>query len=139
MNLISVGVEGIRSILLANATIVANVSTKIFRNAAPGNSLVPYIIIIHLSGGEQNLAPSRSFDMTFRVEGVSPDQVIAETLANEIEKSLTGMTPAFLDGWIAWTPITGLMPHEEVTNVQNIPYYRQGSQYRIRATKSTGD
>jgi hypothetical protein len=51
MNLITVGVTGLRTLLFANDDITDIIATKIFRDAAPGDLKAPYILIHHLAGG----------------------------------------------------------------------------------------
>lgn len=145
INLITVGATGIRTKLIASTDIQNTVSDgsgnyKIFLGNAPGGgntnenlALMPYITMHHIRGGEENVAPSRSFDMTFRVGAVHKFQPTVETIAGHISAALHEQLLTYLDGWEDWALCLQLNPYYEEAEIQGIKVWRIGAYYRIRA------
>lgn len=140
MSIQSVASIGFRRLLVANQQLAALVAStngnyKIIRGPSAGSFPPPYIMMTKLYGGEENLNPSRSFDMIWRIEAVSDDQVLAETLSSLIETALVGQWPELIEGWEPWAAITQGVPFHDTVLVQSRPYTQEGAQYRIRAVK----
>lgn len=139
MNILRVAATGLRNLMLADLQLAERVKLnnqyKIIRGAPTGVFPPPYISMVKLYGGEENVNASRSFDMIFRIAALSPDQVEAEELYTLIENALVGKYPTLQDGWEAWAGITQGTPFHDSTLVQNKPYDVEGAQFRIRAVK----
>src|SRR5574341_211218 len=110
MNLKAIIATGIKTKLSSNSTIANLLASggdyKIFRTSAPGDVKPPYILMIHMYGGDENLAPSNSFDAVFKVCGVANVQVVADTLDTEIYTTLYNQHIAYPDNWKDWAGIT---------------------------------
>lgn len=132
--------SGISNKLLENTTL-SNLITedgeiKIYLNQVPDAGILrPYIVMRHLYGGEENKAPSSSFNATWLVYGVSDDQNVAQQLAGLIKQQLTNQTLVFVDSWINWAGITTTSIYSDVENIQNTQRYKVGEYYRVRGVK----
>lgn len=145
IDLITVGATGLRTQLIASTDIQNAVSAgsgvyKVFLGNAPGGgntnenlALMPYITMHHIRGGEENIAPSRSFDMTFRVGAVHKLQPTAQTIAGYILTALYNQTLTYPDGWEDWATCLQLNPYYEEAEIQGVKVWRIGAYYRIRA------
>lgn len=137
MNILSVASRGIRDQLITHSSLAtllleSGSEYNIFLDTAPPNAEPPYVRITHQWGGDENANPKRSFDITFRVDGISRDYEEAEVLYTYIDEALNGSTPTLTDGWTAWTPVRQLFPLNDPINVGNEQFFSMGGQYRIR-------
>ncbi len=126
--------------MIASSDLSAAIKTpggqhKITLGSPTGTFIPPYITMHKLYGGEENVNPSRSFDMIFRIVALGDDQLKVEQISNQIEAALVGNWPIFPDGWEAWVAITQGAPFHNQRVIQDKPFYEMGSQYRIRAVK----
>lgn len=130
-NQISVVAQGIRTQLLTHATLPSLVSGRIFLTNAILEDEMPYIRMVHLYGGDENVNPKRSFDIVMRVDAVTRSQGEAETLADYIDEALAGIVLT-LPGYTNWTPTRQMFPFNDTILVTNNVFYSFGAQYRVR-------
>lgn len=131
MNKISVISTTVRTALRANATITA-ITNRVFQQSAPNDAELPYIIIDHLYGGNENDSPKVSADMLFRVWAITTDQYQAEQLSNEIYSTLADQRFDFPDGWKDYEVARNMNDIHESEVIQNFKVYKYGGDYRFR-------
>lgn len=127
--------ESIYDWLAADSTITALVSTRIYRQAAPQDATLPYIVYAHGGGGEENLTPTRSVEIVkniFAVSGVSDDEAgdIADAIHTRLHTAVLTVT-----GWTNyWTAAENeIQTHE--TDPSGVRRWIKGNRYRIRLGK----
>lgn len=131
MDLHTVVGTAIRNKLLANSSIVNDVD-DVFQFTAPGLANMPYMTFSWSSGGLLNNTPKETFDTQFLVTAIAETQVEARRLAGYIEDSLKNEYVDYPDGWDSWAKVTYIMPFMDLTNLQNIQFWRVGGFYRFR-------
>jgi hypothetical protein len=135
MNPIMVGSGAFQDILMKDAMIVSLVEDRFALEAADENLPLPYILAVHMYGGEENLAPSRSIDMTFKVVAVDKAILSTANIANHIQRVVVGSFPDMADGWSPNIGITATTPVIEKKIIQQQEFWQIGSFYRLRAIK----
>jgi len=134
MNIGNVVAGALRASLVAESDITDLVGQNIYiQNAA--ETTVPYIRIVHISGGDENNSPRRSFDTIFRVTGVSSGKKEASDIANLIDTNLTGAELTFSDGFLCFAPVRSTAPYADSALINNANFYEFGAFYRIRGVQ----
>ena len=140
-DLITVGATGIRTQLLSNPQIAAAVLSsagnqyKIFLRAAPGNVDVPYILLVHIWGGDTNQTPRETFDMLWRVSVVTSELPDGEDLAALVRDQLFRQKLPYPDGWTDYAGVTFTGPYMELKDLQNVQFWEIGTYLRLRGNK----
>lgn len=141
-SLIGIGAESFRTQLLTNASLVTEITKSdgeiaIYATQVRHEQSLPWIRMTHLLGGEDNLSPSRSFDMVWRIECIAETQVKADEIAGYIDEALTGSYPTMPTGWAAWANITRVIAFSEMLNFEKNQFWAIGAQYRLRGGQTT--
>jgi hypothetical protein len=114
----------------------AIINKRLFAGSAPMDAKPPYVVMGYLSGGQDNAAPSKAFDMRWVVCGVTEDdQITAENIAALITDILIDTTPPPIAGWEFYSPITELSIYDEQRVIQNAKFFYLGGTYRIRGSE----
>lgn len=112
-----------------------NGQKKIFWEHVPQDVPLPYVVLVQMTGGEDNSAQSRSSDSCWKVTLHTGDMGIAKTAANAIRK-LAGVLPtipaAYTNVCVGYTTIEEESPIFDRIQVQNVPIFMVGGTYRIR-------
>lgn len=135
------GYAGLRQLLYADASVLALVGSKIYQERAPNGVEMPYAVIRHYTGGEDNDAQSRAADMMFRVYIVTDDVTIAAKYQALVSNALHRKTPDFTAVNADAANDMAIKAYTWVTEeyVDVVPYpiqqrtvYEAGGVYRIR-------
>lgn len=140
MDLISVAATGIRTKLINDLTVGPLVLEggvyKVFLEAAEGQANMPYIVMHHIWGGDQNNAPSQSFDITMRVDCIAPKLPTARTISGAVRSALHRQTITYPDGWEDWARATLTGNYLEPLVLQGVQFWATGPFVRVRASKT---
>lgn len=107
---------------------------KVFWEHVDSDVPLPYIVITHMLGGEDNSAHSRAADMTFKVVAHSGNMNSVPDLMNAIN-GLHNMQPVcttYSAIAIGYTTIEEELPIFDRYTVQNNPLFMVGGLYRLR-------
>jgi len=127
--------EAIYDRLAGDSAITALVSTRIYRQAAPQDAVLPYLIYQLQGGGDENLTPTESTNHVYQVRAVSQvsnDEAgdIAQAVHDQLHKATITVT-----GWTNyWTAAISDIELVE-TDQSGVRRWHRGNMYRIRLAK----
>lgn len=116
--------------LVNDGAITALVSTRIYSSQAPNEAAKPYIIFYLAAGGPENITPTASFNVIYRVESVAEDPDDAQTILEAVFNSLDGTALTITGYTNFWTACES--PRHFVDNIEGKQIYRRVIDCRIR-------
>lgn len=111
-------------------------SAKIYHQVIPQGVSLPAIRFFYGGGGEENLTPTRSFNMVYAVVAVSSVSAKeAGEIADLVDAALHDQVLT-VSGWSNqfWTARGGLVSFHEL-GAGGESYWHEGAYYRIRASQ----
>lgn len=105
---------------------------RIFLLDAPPEIIMPYIVLSHMAGGDDNDAQSQASTSYWRVMAYTTDYLKRVDIANAIGKMHRMMPVSNVPGYCGYTWLERTAPIMARTVVQNMPVYAIGAIFRIR-------
>jgi hypothetical protein len=128
--------QGIVGLLNGAAGVTALVSTRVYFQQAPQEAALPYIIIDHVAGGDENITPRQSMDVMVQAKGVATTALAALQIGTAIRAALH-LQHASMDMGATWRPID--VQHESIISfteqVEQRQYFHSGGTFRVRAAE----
>jgi len=112
--------------------VVDGTEYKIFWEHVPEDVDLPYIVMLHLTGGEDDDAQSRATNTFWTVVGVTADMTTASELDNAIDQLHRKMPVSSIDGVCGYTWIARQFPVFNRFVVSGKPVFEVGGIYRLR-------
>lgn len=130
----NIGARVIRQNLIAYTDVTDIVGDHIFQDSVPEDVEMPYIVIAHNSGGEDNETRSRAVDYVWRVACVTASRTTKRLISDAIFNALHQQMPITtgLTGVVGYTWIEEIIPIVDVLQKQNVQLYQVGGLYRLR-------
>lgn len=130
----SILIETLKSISEVVTLVTVDGNVQIFWEHVPQETVLPYIVVSQMMGGDDNSAQSRASDSTYKIIATTGDMSKAEGFANAISK-LHGRLPTvtrFTSIAAPYTTLEETTPIFDRVQVQNIPVFMIGGMYRLR-------
>ena len=118
----------------SGVTSLLSSATAIYAQQAPVGAVMPYIVFIHAAGGDDNLTPTDSGDLTYYIKAVSKDLATSEAIATAARSALHEQDLTMDAPWEAYRCQAGAIINT-VENVDKAQFYHVGNVYRIRVTQ----
>lgn len=115
-------------------TTLLSAATAIYSQQAPIGAVKPYIVFIHAGGGDDNLTPTDSGDLTYYIKAVSNNLITSEAIAGAIRTTLHEEDLPMDAPWTVYRCQAGAIINM-VENVDATQNYHVGNAYRIRVTQ----
>jgi len=106
--------------------------TRIYNMQAPEGVPRPYIIFSQIAGGNDNLTPNDSNDLTYRVECVGATRSDAATGNGYIQQALGSIQYELTVTNYSNYALQRQESFSRVDNIGGTQYWRRGDNYRIR-------
>jgi hypothetical protein len=124
--------QSFRATLLAEPTVTALVSTRIFWERVEQGIPFPYITTHHISGGDENKAQTRYADSIWKVQAHTDNLETVTALASAIYTALVGKHAVDTLFALSYATIEEKLPIFDSYQVQNFVIHQVGGMYRIR-------
>lgn len=128
------GVRGaIRAAIYSQLTTTGGTAlwgTRVYYKQAPQSGTVPYVVFDHVSGGDENLAPSRIVDELYQAVCYANDAQSARSGGEYIETALRDVTLTVTGFNFMGCSQNGFI--STVNTVEGKQYWSEGGEYRIR-------
>jgi hypothetical protein len=133
--MIDVAATGLRTALLANASLTALLSTTtaVWVTQAPVTAVRPFVLMIHSAGGTQNTSPREAFDVRFSIKGVADSGGASAAIAAQIRAALHNQQITLPSPWKSMD-CQELAVFEFAENVSGKQIWHTGAVYQLRAT-----
>jgi endoglucanase Acf2 len=118
----------IRSTLVAHAPLFAIVGQNVYAEHVPDTTSLPYIVSFHLSGGQDRNTEYAM--MRYKVQGVTADRLMAETLRGHIHDALHYAEGVTI-GTACLVQMSEAMPVFDRFVVQNNPIFYAGGIFDV--------
>lgn len=119
---------------ISAVTTLLSASTAIFFGQAPAGTALPYVVYSIAGGGNDNLTPTESADVTYTIKGVAGTAQAAGGIAGAIHAALHEVEPSAESPWVIYNcRADAVFMYPE--NVDQEQFWHAGHNYRIRASK----
>lgn len=126
--------KGIVLALTSSTPLTDYVASRIYRQIAPPQTPMPYVMFKHVHGGLNRDNPRPHLDLRYRIECVHVSWKAAEA-GSELIQTAMHAAPLTLDGWDNFDTFSGgKYAMTEVGDTESI--FHVGMFYRIRATQA---
>lgn len=109
---------------------------RIYKSVAPAGVSLPYVLYEHVSGGDENVTPSRTRNVVYTVKAVATTAAGAEEIDEQIDAQLHRQILS-VTGWQNFW----LVREEDMALAVEVDgggvHHHVGAQYRIRIGKTT--
>lgn len=126
--------KAIRTKLVNDALVVAEVGTRVYAELPDASAALPYIVMDFVGGGDANLTPTDMIDVSVQVKCIATSAATAQTVQRLIRAALHHAALTMGDGWNAYA-----MTHADalymVEQAEKTQFYHAGGTYRLRASK----
>jgi len=128
--------NGLYDALYADAAVLADVGTRIYRGRAAQGATYPLITFQKVGGGDENRTPREAVDVLYLVQALSLDSpAAAETIAGHIHAALH-RKPFTVSGWTnIWTAVANHLEAVELVMDAGKLSWHAGRMIRIRLSK----
>lgn|GEM_PF-3102827 len=126
--------KAIRNALLGSSTITAAVASRIYALQAPPGAAMPYVVFVHMAGGDENNTQLGSADLRYLIQAIGTDAQGVVDLATTI-RTVFHKVNMTMDAPYRVFNSHELEPVRMVETVERVQYWHMGAIYRFRVSE----
>lgn len=121
--------------LVADATVLAAVSTRIYRSAAPQGAAYPFVVIQLQAGGEDNVTPTDAISLVYQIRCESAVSAAEAGTIDEAIRAALHEVELTVTGWTNYWSARGEMIRAALLSEDGTRKWLAGAFYRFRIAK----